>query len=127
MLHLFLDDLEEAMIQQGAPKTFLGTEKETPDAESHLQKYMATHFSLAVNGTPVTPEFLGREVTPDALGTYLYFEVTDLPVPQRVEVRYDALTELYADQRNLVRVIGPNGKFKVLLMHRDEPSGEAVF
>lgn len=127
MLHLWLDDLDDAMMLGGAPRTFIGSRKETDVATEYLVSYLNKHLEISVNGKAVQTTFLGREVTADALGTWVYLEAPLTVVPQRINVRYDALTELYSDQRNMIRLTGSENKYKVLLLSRETPALEVVF
>ncbi len=125
--HVFIDDLELALEQAGAPKLYLGTEREAAQADDYLKKYLQKHFQLTLNGKPVAYTFLGKEISKDLSAFWLYLEAAPVPAPQRLEVRYDVLTEVYADQKNLINLKGPGGKTGVLLLDRSRPSDEAEF
>ena len=125
--HVFIDDLEKALEQSGAPKLYLGTERESARADDYLKQYLQKHFQLTLNGKPVTYTFLGKEISKDLSAFWLYLEAKPVSVPQRLHVRYDVLTEVYADQKNLVNLKGPGGKTGVLLLDRSRPADEAEF
>lgn len=120
-------DLEAALMLGGAPRTFIGSDNETNTAIFYLLPYLEQHFELSVNGQVVKPTFIGKETTVDGLATWVYLEAPVSGAPTRITVRYDALTELHFDQRNMIRVIGPEEAYKTLLLHQGSPSGEVVF
>ena len=101
-LHIFIDDLEEALRQQGADKLFICTEKESAKAEKYMNRYLQKHFVLVVNEEKVEYEFIGKEISKDLAAVWCYFEVKDITEVKNIDLKYDLLMEVFDDQRNII-------------------------
>ena len=53
ILHLFIDDLEAALAEEGITKMYICTDKEHADAEKNMTNYLQENFVLNVNGENV--------------------------------------------------------------------------
>lgn len=126
-LHLFIDDLEKALQQAGAPKLFLATERELPQATSYLTQYLRRHFQLQLDGQPAAWNLVGFEPSDDLSAIWVYLQLDTPQAPAQLELRYDALTEVYADQKNIIQLLGPNQQREVLLFDRHRPGGQVKF
>ncbi len=120
-LHIFIDDLEEALRQQGADKLFICTEKESKKAEKYLNRYLQNHFVLNVNGEKVEYEFLGKEISEDLAAVWCYLEVKDVTEISSLELKNDLLMEVFDDQRNIIS-LSANDKEEYLMFDRDNAS-----
>lgn len=119
-MHLFLDDLELALAEAGAPKLYIGTADQLPQTAKHLSRYLEKHFQINWNGKVLPTGLLGFELSDDmqALWIYLAADVAESPV--EVSVQQTALTEIYDDQRNMVKLF--NGEeSSTLLTSKDQP------
>ncbi len=125
-LHVFIDDLEEALRRQGADKLYICTDRESPEAEKHMEAYFRRHFRLTVNGQPVAYEFLGKEVSEDLSAVWCYLEVLDVEGIERLGITNDILLEVFDDQKNVMTIIGP-GKKKGFMMFEKGKDSEEVF
>jgi hypothetical protein len=127
-LHFFIDDMEEALRRSGADKLFLGSERETAQAEDHLVAYLRRHLALTVDGKPVNFRFMGKETGDDYMGLWCYLIVEDLgQAPRQISIRYDLLQEVFSDQKNILNVLGPGGKRATLLFEKDNALQKAQF
>ena len=98
---IFLDDLNDALENKYHKKTFIGTEKETPEDEVMLKKYLAEKFALKVNGQLKPMVFLSKELENNVVICYLYIkEVTKI---NSLEVQNSIITEVYAEQQNIIQ------------------------
>ena len=119
-LHVFIDDLEQALEAQGAPKLFLGTEKEAAEADEYVSKYLAKHFNLQADGKAVKFVYLGKEISDDLSALWFYLEARPVGKPQKIQVKYDLLTEVFDDQKNILNFRGPaNARFTLLFERGD--------
>ncbi len=123
-MHVFLDDLESALEQAGAPNPHLATELEIKDADIYLQRYLRKHFSLRSNGTALPYQFVGYELSDDMAGLWVYLEAPMMASSGKLSVRNTLLTDIYDDQKNIVNFIGRNSKREMLLFSRDRRDGE---
>ncbi len=126
-MHLFIDDLEEALRKQGADKLFLCADKEAPDAEVHLERYILQHFKISVNGKPQSFSFLGKEPSEDLIGVWCYLEAENIQSLKEVSVIYDILMEVFDDQKNVVSVRGPQKKQASFLLQKGSAQDSVTF
>lgn len=126
-MHIFIDDLEEALRRQGADQLFICTEREAADAETHLQRYLQQNFRLQANGAPVAYEFLGKEISDDLAAVWCYLEVTGVDRLEQLTVTNRILTEVYDDQKNIVSVFGPGDRKGLLLFQRGKDTESVQF
>lgn len=126
-LHLFIDDLEKALEKAGAPRLFLATERESPQARTYVIDYLRRHFQLTIDGQAAPWEFVGYEASDDLSALWIYLQRDAPKPPAQLEVRYDVLTEVYADQKNMLNLLGPQQAREVLLFDRQRPRGKVDF
>ncbi|MBR9922519.1 MAG: hypothetical protein GYB31_16910 [Bacteroidetes bacterium] len=101
-LHFFIDDMELALEDQISEPLFLGTEKESEEAQQLLLEYLDQHLSFSVDRKKVNYDWIGRETTDDLSGIWSYMEVTNFPPPGKLKVRNSLMLDVYSDQKNLV-------------------------
>ena len=121
-MHIFLDDLEDALRRQGADKLYLCSTKEVPEAEKALSRYLNQHLHLEIDGKPVNCELLGKELSEDSLAVWCYLEVPNVKSTKTLRISSSLLMEVYDDQKNLIHVSGPGGKQGALFFSKgDQP------
>ncbi len=125
-MQVFVDDLEAAMQDAGAPALELGTENQEPDSDRYLVAYLEKHFRIEWNGQEVTTEFVGWELDDDMHGLWIYLSADDVEPPEQVVVENSVLTEFYADQKNIVKLFNGKERMATLLMDRDKIVGRAA-
>lgn len=125
-MHVFLDDLELALSEAGAPKLYIGTEDEMPQTAEVIARYLEKHFELSWNGGPIPVGMLGFELSDDLQALWIYLQAKTTASPQSIAVRNTVITEIYEDQRNLVKLVGGD-KETTLLLSRDRPSAQHNF
>lgn len=101
-LKVFTDDLEQTLEDQGAPRLFIGGEREHTLTDSLIQAYLFGKLSLTVNGQSTAPTFVGKEVEMDV--TWCYLEIPEIDQPTEMTVRNQVLMDRFEDQMNLVHV-----------------------
>lgn len=103
-MHIYIDDLEDALKNQGVEKIHLCTELEDEQAEVYLEKYLRQQFKLQVNGQTVEYNFLGKEPSEDLQAVWCYMEVENIQHVEELFVSNGVLQELFDDQKNIVQV-----------------------
>ena len=103
-LHIFIDDLELSLSNQGINDLFILTEREREDVDEIVEQYIYEHLSIVVDGEELLPNYLGKEISDDLMAAWCYLEVPEVDRFQEMEIIYDVLMELYNDQRNIVTV-----------------------
>jgi len=127
-LHIFLDDLELALQQRGAEEAlFLCTEKEHPGANEYLERYLSQAFRLWVDGRPVEPAYLGKEISDDLMAAWCYLEVRDLERPGQLTIDNQILMQVYDDQKNIISIRTDGQPVDYFLVVRGDTRREAVF
>jgi len=120
-MRIFPDDLDLALMERTGIRTLLGTELESPQADSLLMIYLMQEFTLHVNGEEIVLNYLGKEPESDAIWCYL--ESSKVPRPVTISIRNAVLTEFFPDQVNIIQVY--DGKWnRGLLLNRSEDKGE---
>ncbi len=117
-LHIFIDDLELAMIAQGMERTFIATAEEHMQADELIHRYLQSVFSVKVNGQPVSFSFLGKEESEDLIAIWCYLEGKDIDEPNEVLIQNSVLTDIYDDQKNMVSFTSDSVRRFFLMDHR---------
>ena len=126
-MHIFIDDLEEALRKQGSGKLFIGTEKETNKADDYLLKYLKDHFHLKVNDQKVEYEFIGKETSEDLQAIWCYLEITNIEIVESIDVENNLLMEVFADQKNIIHIMMPNKEQGYFMLEKGKSNDKATF
>jgi hypothetical protein len=126
-MHIFLDDLEEALRKKGADDLFICTKMESEDAEVHMSQYVANNFIIEVNGEVLEYEFLGKEPSEDLQGVWCYLEILNVTSVKNLKITNNILLEVYDDQKNVISIIGPDRRKGMMLLQRGQSSEEVSF
>jgi len=121
---IFIDDLEDALQQRYDASISLGTKKETKANDEDVEKYILSKLKINVNGKPVKLVYIGKEYDTDMLVAYI--EVTNIPELNSIEIENKVLTEIFAEQQNIIHLKTPASR-KSLILDKDEPSGVLKF
>jgi hypothetical protein len=122
-MRLFTDDLELA-IDNDEERSFLGTDRESSNANYLIENYLRQHFALYINDQYVDFRFFGKEVDFDI--TYCYLECS---IPRSIhsfEIQNTALMDVYYEQVNEIDVT-LNGIRKRLMLNYEQPSALMTF
>lgn len=99
-VRVFADDLEEALMQNGYEKLFIGTELEKEAADSAVAGYLMKHIRFEHQDGQVNLTYIGKESELDAIWCYL-----ESPVINRIDSLYifsDLLIEPFPAQNNII-------------------------
>lgn len=115
-MHVFLDDLELALEEAGAPKLYIGTEREDSSTTRYLDNYLARNFKIFWGEKELKRELVGYELSDDMQALWIYLAAEPEGKPESLAVQQSVFTEIYDDQKNLVQVqLGDWGAFNLLL------------
>jgi hypothetical protein len=104
-LHIFIDDLELAIAQAGlASELKLGTEFEKENSDRYIELYLKEHLQVFMNEERVELEFLGKELSRDYMAFWCFLESQPIEDINGIEIIYDALMEVYEDQKNIFNI-----------------------
>lgn len=110
---IFLDDLNNGMEKKYHKKTFVGTEKETPEDLELFKKYLAENFTIKINEQSKPITFLSKEVEAgDVL--VCYSRIKDIDKFKTIEISNTILVGWNAEQQNITHVTAFGIKKSVL-------------
>ena len=103
-MHIFIDDLEEALRKQGVNALYFCTKKENEKADMHLEAYLHQCFQLEIDGKAVTYEYIGKEPSEDLAAIWCYLEITNIADLQELSISNSVLMEVFDDQKNIIQI-----------------------
>ena len=107
VLHLFLDDIEQAYRNRKGDQSLDVTLNEVaPDFRLFLEGYLASNLQFHSHSTPINFVFLGYEQ--EDAGIWCYLEATKVKKVNPLTVINTILIETYEDQSNLLHVTKSN-------------------
>jgi uncharacterized protein YgbK (DUF1537 family) len=115
---IFIDDLEKGLEKKYNKKINLATKQEIPQAKEFIKGYLNQRVQANVNDQTVEVVFLGAEVENDVLICYLKIDFSKKITT--FELYNNLLTEIYADQQNLVHTNINSTKKSFLLTKSDK-------
>jgi hypothetical protein len=110
---IFIDDLNEAIGKRYKTECNIGTEKEIPQDEAAMQKYLAEKFILKVNGVSKPMSFRSKEIEANVL--ICYFRISDISKITKLEIENSALIESFPEQQNIIQANITGEKQSLLL------------
>jgi hypothetical protein len=126
-MHVFIDDLEIALEKQGHKSLMVGTEKEKSGVNELIIKYLQQCFNLNINGKKADVSFVGKETTTDGQALWIYLEVKNVKNMKTLTVDNKVLTEVHADQKNMVQIMVPTKKAHSFVLEKSKSVGTAKF
>lgn len=125
--HIFIDDLELALEKRGQKGLFIGTDKESKDANKYICQYLFDNFAIKINNKDVNYEVLGKESTNDRQALYIYMEIKNIKDVRNIFVENKVLTESFNDQKNIIQINVPSKKQGYFLLDKNKTSDSAQF
>ena len=122
--HVFTDDMEDLLQTRYNKEIFLTKEEEHSAADQYVQRYFQDKLVISVNGKQRKLNYIGKEYDKDQLLVYL--EAEEVEPVKSIAVENAVLTDLFPEQKNVVKV-EYKGKIKSLLLMRDNPEGNLNF
>ena len=109
-MHIYVDDLEEALRRRGHDQLYINTEKEVASADSLIYQYLADVFTITIDEVNQSFNYVGKESSEDLQAIWCYLEVENIPAIQRLDLELSLLMEIYDDQKNMILVEKTNGE-----------------
>lgn len=110
---IFMTDIEKALMEDGHPNPYIGTQKEAKETDAWIEAYMNEHFQLTADGNRVRLSMLGKEIEADAVWCYL--ESKPVPHVDTLTVKATVLMDEFPTQTNLVHFTIWGTKTSVIL------------
>ena len=121
---VFMDDLENALSRQAKTKITYSSSSE--EVKKHIADYLQSRLSFEVEkGKPLKSKLLGSEEDVDVVWMYVEVPVQKIPMAQ-LYVKNAILTDLFADQMNIVNV-NYKGETESVLMQRGDVTKKLTF
>lgn len=110
---IFIDDLNSGLEKKYHKKTFIGTDRETPEDVDLLKKYLAENFAIKVNGQSKAITFLSKEVESNDV-LVCYSRIKEVEKFKTLEILNSVLIDWNAEQQNITHISAFNTKKSVL-------------
>lgn len=107
VIKLFTDDLENALIEAGEKKFFLGEKNELPHADDAIIAYLLNNFEIEVNGKPAQWKYEGKDASTEMVWSFL--SVKDIKKVKSIAIKNTCLTDILPQQTNMVHLFA-NGE-----------------
>ena len=122
--HVFTDDLERLLKERYHKDLYLLKEGEHPQADQFVEKYFNDKLTITVDGKERQLNYLGKEYDKDQL--LVYIEVEGVEPFSSIGVKNAVLTDLFPEQKNVIKVEYKND-IKSLLLSRNDTHGSLKF
>ncbi len=119
---IFIDDLEDLLLERYEIHARLATELEFESAEEYIEKYLKQKITFQINGKERSFHFLAKKYDNDVMICYLEIPDVDLENTESIEIRNELLTDVYDDQQNVVH-FKINGKKKSFVLIKENNKG----
>jgi hypothetical protein len=103
-MHVYIDDFEEALLNAGIDSLYILTKKESEEADKYIALYLQEKFQITFDETLLKMEYLGKELSEDMAGMWVYMEATEVESPMNAVINYSVLMDSFDDQRNILSV-----------------------
>lgn len=123
IMHLFIDDVEDAIGQYDTTNLNLCTTQEIIEADQFIDDYIHKNFKITSNGIPLEWNFLGKETSEDLFAIWCYLEIEQAELSNDLIVEVTLFNELYEDQKNVVKVEYDKDHKDYFLLDRNKTIG----
>lgn len=118
-IKFFTDDLENALTNKTG-KSISFSKMNEAEIDQILSLYVTDRLEIQLDQVPLNWRLVGHETENDI--TYCYFEGYAPQAFNQVSIRCDFMTELFADQQNLID-FKAHGKTQSLVLTKDRNRG----
>lgn len=126
-MHVFIDDLEEALRRRGKDKLFINTEKETIEADSSIVEYLSDVFSISIGDKALPFTFIGKESSDDLQAIWCYLEFEKVGTFDQLTIENGLLMEVYDDQKNMILFEKPGSDSAYFMFTTDNRKDNVKF
>lgn len=126
-MSLTLDDLEQVLEDNGAPRLQLCSEKEHEDGDIFVYDYLKENFEITINDEKAKYDWIGKEINEDLEGVWIYLEITEVTDLKAIQVKNQIFIEALDDQKNIVQIIGPASKQGYFMFRKGNLMDKVVF
>lgn len=123
-MHIFIDDLEEALKERGQDSLYICTKKEHELAEVFIKEYLDDQFVVESNEIKHVVNFIGKEASSDFAAVWCYLEIENFPLEGKITIKNQVLMDQFEDQKNITSIKLPDGIKGHYLFEVDDFTGE---
>jgi hypothetical protein len=120
----FIDDMEDVLNSRMENPIVLGDKSVIEEVYPLLKSYIGKKLEVQINGVTSNPSFIAAEYESDQI--VLYIELPSPKMPKVITMRFNAFTELFEEQKNLVHM-KINGVRRSLLMDKNKLTDTVKF
>ncbi len=99
---IFIDDLDDLLLERYGVDAKLATSEESKVAEMYIEKYIKAKFIVELDGEVVPYTFLGKHYDDDVVICYLELPEVNLSEKKTISVQNEILTDMFEEQQNIV-------------------------
>ena len=121
---IFIDDFEKLLQTRYDKNISLDSDKETPEVQLYMERYLKEKIHIKINGKPVTFDFIGKEYEDDIVLCYL--EIDDVTNIKSFEIENQVLFDMFEDQQNVIKT-NINTQNKSFMLTPDNDKGMLNF
>ncbi len=99
---LFSDDFDLILTQKYGIAFNLQYGQELPDADLYITKYIKEHFKVTIDNDERTSELSLVKKDKNEEAVWVYYQINCKKEPLRMKIKNTLMTDLFADQKNLV-------------------------
>ena len=108
-LHVFIDDLEDAMVMEGFANPKIGAKSELKNSDLLILEYFKKKFEFYNAKKEVLKySWIGKELGDSPLALVCYMEIENVSSVKLLTVKNDLMMDLYDDQVNIMETFVNN-------------------
>lgn len=101
-VHIFIDDLEASLKDQGIDSLYIGTEKEAKLADQVIADYIDDHLQVNTMSDTYEARYVGKELSEDLIAIWCHLAIDSIGQCEDMVIKNDILLEKFEDQKNIV-------------------------
>lgn len=108
-MHVFIDDLEDAMMQYGLNNPKIGAKSELKNSDDLIYTYLKEKLKfLDEKNSMLKFNWIGKELGDSPLALICYLEIENVKSTKGISLVNDVIMDLHSDQVNIVETFVDN-------------------
>lgn len=121
---IFIDDLEKVLKKRYNDQLILDSDRETPEMQGYIERYLKEKIHIKINGQPVVFDFIGKAYEDDIV--FCYLEIDNVTHIKSFEIQNQVLFDMFEDQQNVIKT-NINSQNKSFMLSPDNDKGMLNF
>lgn len=127
ILHIFIDDFEDALSLAGYGKVKVIEPKQESKDHNSIEAYISEKLVLKIAGKECELTLDRTERSDDGLAAWCFLTARGISDLKQMDIGNEILMELYNDQKNIVNVLGPNNREGYLIFYGKKRQEKITF